>query len=95
MLRGTQLEGLRELLCSIRGEEESTNSLSRERMKRFLYAALESGLTKRQRELIKLIYVDGMTQKQAAERLSMSQSAVCEMKKRAVARMKKLAVYMV
>lgn len=95
MLRGTQLEGLRELLCSIRGEEESDNSLSRERMKRFVSAAISNGLTKRQRELITLIYVDGISQKEAAKRLGMSQSAVSEMKKRAIGRLKRLAVFMV
>ena len=64
-------------------------------MKKFLSAALTQGLTDKQRELIRLIYVEGMTQKEAGKRLGMRESAVSGMKKRAIARMKKLSVFMV
>ena len=94
MLNSTQLEGLSDLLKSIDGAEESDNSLSRERMKRFIRVALEQGLTSKQGEVIRLIYIDGLKQKDAAKMLGMSPSAVSEMKKRALARMKKYAVFM-
>lgn len=95
MLRGSQLEGMSELLDCVRGCEESDNSVRRERMKRFAAAAIESGLTSRQKELMTLLYTEGLSQKQAGEVLNMSQSAVSNMRRRALERMKSLAKYMI
>jgi len=94
MLNSTQLEGLSDLLKSIDNAEISDNSLSRERMKKFIRTAINEGLTKKQREVVRLIYIDGLKQKDAAKLLNMSPSGVSELKKRALARMKKYAVFM-
>ncbi len=95
MLNGKQLEGLSELLDGMCGCEESDNSETRERMKRFAAAAMETGLTEKQKKLLTLMYVNGLSQKEAGEILSMSQPAVSNMHRRAVEKMKSLSRYMV
>lgn len=93
-MRETQLEGLRDLLKAVQGVEENDNLLRREQMKRFIRLALTSGLTRRQQEIMQMIYVDGMTQRQVADALGLGESAVSARKHRAIERMKRLAQYM-
>ena len=93
MLKGKQLEGLKGLLDILQGTAESTNKTERARMKRFLPVAMENGLTDHQREIIKLIYVDGLTQRQAGERLGIKQPAVSNIKRRAIDRLRDLSRY--
>lgn len=66
----------------------------REKMKRFLRLALDHGLTEHQREVIHLIYVDGLSQKQAGELLNIKQPAVSNIKRRAIAKLRDLSKYM-
>lgn len=94
MLSGKQLVGLRGLMDSLHGKEEITNSAEREKMKRFLRLALDHGLTEHQREVIHLIYVDGLSQKQAGELLNIKQPAVSNIKRRAIAKLRDLSKYM-
>lgn len=94
MLRETQLEGLRELLRAVQGVEENDNALRREQMKRFTRLALESGLTTRQRQIMLMIYGQGLSQRQVAQELGLTESAVSARKHRALERMKRLAKYM-
>ena len=95
MLSGEKLKGLDEILSSFGQEQESDNSRERERMKRFAAAVMKEGLTPRQKTLMCLIYVEGLNQKQAGERLNMSQPAVSSMHRRAVERMRELSRFLV
>lgn len=94
MLRGKQLEGMRGLIDSLQGKEEITNSAEREKMKRFLHFALDHGLTELQRKVIHLIYVEGLSQKQAGELLNIKQPAVSNIKRRAISKLRDLSKYM-
>lgn len=93
MLKGEQLEGLRGLIDSVQGKEESTNATSRERMKQFLYLGIAHGLNERQKEVIKLLYVDGLTQKRVGELLNIKQPAVSNIKQRAIKKLRDLSRY--
>ncbi len=95
MLRETQLEGLKDLLQGIGGTEESTNGRERERMKAFVGLAMASGLTPRQREIMVLLYGEGLSQREVAEKLGLCESAVSGRKKRAIERIKDLSKYMI
>lgn len=94
MLNGKQLEGMRGLMDSLQGKEEITNAAERERMKRFLRFALDHGLTEHQQKVIHLIYVEGLSQKQAGELLNIKQPAVSNIKRRAISKLRDLSRYM-
>ena len=57
--------------------------------KRELYAAITK-LTPRQKELVKLIYFDGMTQEEAAKKLGVAQATVSVTLERAIENLKKI-----
>lgn len=93
MLTGEQLDGLNDLLDGMRGVAGSDGDSRRERMKRSAAAALQK-LTRRQRRVLTLLYVEGLTQQAAAKRLGRSQSAVSRMHGRAIVRLQKLTGHM-
>lgn len=93
MLKGAQLEGLQGLIESIQGVEESTNAAKRERMKQFVALAVEQGLNEHQREVINLIFVDGLSQKRVGELLNIKQPAVSNIKQRAIRKLRDLSRY--
>ncbi len=60
-----------------------------EEEKRELYAAI-SKLTPRQKELVEMIYFDGMTQEEAREQLGIAKSSMTEAMQRIYATLRKI-----
>lgn len=69
----------------------NTNSRQLAEYKRFLYRAIKTSLTQRQREMVMLRYFEGMQVQQIAEKLRVNKSTVSRTLKRAVRRLQDLA----
>ena len=93
MLTEKQSEGLNDLLDAVRGCEESDNRLRREELKKVASLMLENELTKKQRLVLLLLYGDNLTGRQVAERLGIRETAVSNLKKRALLRLRRVARY--
>lgn len=95
MLKGAQTEGIKELLDCVRGTEENDNRLRRDRMKEVTVRLVQNELTARQREVLLLLYGRGLTGREAAKILGVRETAVSNLKKRALCRLRTLAQYLI
>ena len=95
MLTESQSEGLSELLDSVRGTEESDNRTRVAALKRVAAQMLSEELTERQRTVLLLLYGERLSQREIAERLGVRETAVSNLKKRALTKLRRLAKYVV
>ena len=76
-----------------RNNQGKDNSASRDRMKRILNKAIANELTSRQRECLRLRYLDGMPVKNIAKEMELSNSTVSRHISAAMRKLKKVASY--
>ena len=95
MLTEAQSEGLCELLDSVRGTEESDNRSRIAALKGVAAQMLAAELTERQRTVLLLLYGERLTQREIAKKLGIRETAVSNLKKRALLKLRRLAKYIV